>query len=104
MTFQGASSYDMDFLAFLGGKWGEKIASRGDPAADKKGSTRVEMAGIRDRGDFFFLSLCKILVVALCCRGILCEITPGHPLESTYLLILAKHSKPAHEMAMLKMK
>ena len=94
MTFQSAGSCDVDFLAFSGGKWGEKIASRGGPAADERGSTRVEMAGVADRGGFF-LSLCKILVAALCYGGILRKITPGHPLESIPLLTLAKHSKPS---------
>lgn len=60
MTFQSAGSYDEDFLAFLGGKRGEKIACRGEPAADERGSTRVKKAGVADRGGFF-LSLCKFL-------------------------------------------
>lgn len=102
MTFQSAGGCDVDFWAFLGGKWGEEIASRDDPAADERGSTRVEMAGFADRGGFF-LSFCKSLVAALCYGGILCKITPGHPLESTPVLPLAKHSKPAHAMVVFKM-
>lgn len=61
----------MDVLAFGVGKWGEKIASRGDPAADKKGSTRVEMADIRDRGGFF-----SALMQNSCCSFML----QGNPL------------------------
>lgn len=89
-------------FGFFRGKWGEKIASRGDSAADKRSSARVEMASIVDRGGFF-LSLCKILVAALFYGRILCKITPGHLLESTPFLTLAKHSKQTHEMAVLKM-
>jgi len=28
--------------------WGDKISSRGDSAADERGCTRVEMAGVAD--------------------------------------------------------
>lgn len=41
----------------------------------------------------------------LCYGGILCKITSGDPVESPPLLLtLAKHSKPVHEMAVLKMR
>lgn len=40
MNFQSGGGFDVDVLAFLGQKWRDKIASRGDGAADERGSTR----------------------------------------------------------------
>lgn len=77
---------------FFGGKSGEKKLL---PEVMVQLMREVElgkkMASTSGRG--FFLSLCKIL--SQLSQGNPLQVTPQEPLESTHLLTLSKHSKPA---------
>lgn len=82
MSFQSVAHYDVGFLAF----WVKKVEGKLLLEVVLQlmgGSSRIEMAvELIDAGGFS-LSFYKIPVEALCYGGILCKITPGHPLESS---------------------